>query len=115
MVRKRRKSEPSAFTRNLNTLMKERGLTISEAAKIAQVPLSTLGDWKSGTQPDNFEATRKLAEHFNVSLAFLLTGKEDKRDASAIPSVAAVFEDGGILFDGFAKIVIQRLVPRKER
>jgi hypothetical protein len=28
------------------------------------------------------------------------------------PSIAEVFDDGGELFDGYAKITIQRLIPR---
>lgn len=113
MVR-RRKSEPGPFTANLNALMKEAGLTIAEAARIAQIPTSTLGDWRSGTNPDDFLAVQRLADHFNVSLAFLLTGKEDKRDTSTIPPISAVFNDGGLLFDGIAHITVRRLIHRKD-
>ncbi len=115
MVRRRKKTELSAFTRNLNALMKERELTIAAAAKIARVPQSTLGDWRTGSQPDDFEAVQRLADHFNVSLGLLLTGKEDVRNAAAVPTVSAVFDDGGLLFDGFAKITIQRLIPREQK
>lgn len=93
--------------------MKEHRLTIAEAAKVAGKAHSTIGDWCSGTSPDDFSAVQRLANHFNVSLGFLLTGAEDKRDAEAIPPIAAVFSDGGLLFDGIAHITVRRLIHRK--
>ena len=48
-----------------------------------------------------------------VSFTFLLTGEEDGRN-QVLPSITEVFDDGGELFDGYAKITIQRLIPRKK-
>lgn len=115
MGRKRRKADKSAFTRNLNALMQEREMTIAQAAKIAQVPHSTLGDWKAGTHPEDFAAAHRLANYFNVSLAFLLTGQEDKKNTAEIPPVSAVFSDGGLIFDGHAHIIIRRLIHRNKK
>ena len=49
-----------------------------------------------------------------VSFSFLLTGENDQKNPNELPSVTEVFADGGALFDGFAKITIQRLIPRKK-
>lgn len=111
----RPKKGPIPFTKIFNSLMKERGLIIAEAAKIAQVPQSTLGDWLSGTQPDDYVALKRLSDHFNVTLAFLLTGEEDKAGKAGTPPISSVFDDGGALFEGFAEISIRRLVPRGEK
>lgn len=110
---RRKKTEPSIFARQLTALMKEHRLTIADAAKIAGKAQSTIGDWCSGTSPDDFAAVQRLANHFNVSLGFLLTSLEDKKDGEAIPPITAVFSDGGLLFDGIAHITVRRLIHRK--
>lgn len=114
MQRRRKKSEPTPFGKILKTLMKERELTLRDAANIAGVSASTIDDWKSGTSPADYMAVKKLANEFGVSLSFLLTGEEDNENTFKSPTLTEVFEDGGSLFDGYAKITIQRLVPRKK-
>lgn len=48
-----------------------------------------------------------------MSLSFILAGEEDFKEINQLPSVAEVFDDGGAIFDGYAKITIERLIPRK--
>ena len=105
-----RKAAP--FTKLLNSLMAERGIGVREAGRIAGVSPSTITDWRSGALPDDFMAVRRLAKALGVTFSFLLTGEDDARASEGPPNVAEVFEDGGQLFDGYAKITIQRLVPR---
>jgi transcriptional regulator with XRE-family HTH domain len=93
--------------------MAEKRLTIRQAAEIAGVGASTIDDWRGGAFPEDYMAVKRLAKYLGVSFVFLLTGEEDQRDAASLPSITEVFEDGGALFDGFAKITIQRLLPRK--
>ena len=93
--------------------MAEKGLTVRETAKLAGVSSSTLDGWRAGTAPDNYLAVKKLSKTLGVSFSFLLTGENDYPSESQ-PSVAEVFSDGGSLFDGYAKITIQRLIPKKE-
>lgn len=92
--------------------MTERGLTVRDAAEIAGVNSSTVHDWKSGTSPHDYEAVSRLAKGLGTNLEFLLTGKHPSKDAA--PSVSQVFQSGGIVFDGFAKITIERLIPRTD-
>lgn len=89
-------------------------MTVRQAASIAGVASSTIDDWRGGALPEDYSAVKRLAQEFGVSLSFLLTGEDDLRDASHLPSITEVFEDGGALFDGYAKITIQRLIPRKK-
>lgn len=107
--KKRRKTTP--FTRLLNSLMSERQLGVREAARICGVSPSTVTDWRSGTIPDDFMAVRTLAKELGVTMSFLLTGEDDSRPNGS-PNITEVFDDGGSLFDGYAKITIQRLIPK---
>lgn len=91
--------------------MAEHGIGVREAARIAGVSPSTVSGWMSGTMPDNFIAVQKLAGSLGVTLSFLLTGIDDHLSSKS--SVTEIFKDGGTLFDGFAKISIQRLIPRR--
>lgn len=112
-VAKRRPREPAAFTKILTTLMVEKKITIREAAEAAGVGLSTITSWRSGALPEDFRAVRSLAKRLGVSFSYLLTGEDDTRPDGA-PTINEVFIDGGTIYDGYAKILIQRLIPRKD-
>lgn len=114
MKRTRKRVGPTPFAKILRSLMKEKGISIRQAADIAGVASSTIDDWRAGALPENYLAVKKLAKGLGVSLSFILTGEDETRDVNHLPSVAEVFDDGGALFDGYAKITIQRLVPRKK-
>jgi transcriptional regulator with XRE-family HTH domain len=75
---------------------------------------STIIDWQSGSSPDDYLAVRKLAEGLGVTFSYLLTGVDDTRPKGSLPAIEEVFSDGGPLFDGYAKISIQRLIPKSE-
>lgn len=95
--------------------MTQKGVGVREAAGIAGVSPSTISDWRAGVAPDNYEAVAKLAEFFGTSMAFMLLGRHETHLAEGARSVVGVFEDAGVIFDGFAKITIQRLVPREKK
>ena len=110
MARNRNRPEVP-FSKLLNSLMKEKGMGVREAARIAGVNASTLQSWRAGALPENFMAVKKLAEGLGTTMSFLLTGQDDSRKTG--PLVAEVFGDGGVIFDGYCKITVERLVPRK--
>lgn len=114
MKKNRKRAGPTPFAKILRSLMTEKGITIRKASDLAGVPPSTIDDWRGGALPEDYSAVKRLADALGVSFTFLLTGEEDHRNKSILPSVTEVFEDGGALFDGFAKITIQRLIPRKK-
>ena len=113
MKKKRKPTGPTPFASILRSLMAERGLTIRKVAAMAGVSSSTVDDWRSGAMPQDFSAVKKLSKELGVSFSLLLTGEADERDSNQLPSITEVFSDGGALFDGYAKITIQRLIPRK--
>lgn len=108
----RRKRQDTPFRHQLTALMGEHGMTVRKAATIAKVAPATIVDWRAGGSPADFTAVQRLAEIFGVSLAYLLTGKDDSRPKDSPANVTEVFTDGGMLFDGYAEIKIRRLVPR---
>lgn len=108
---KRKPSGQAPFSKILRSLMQEKGLTVREAASMAGVSPSTLDDWRGGALPADYSAVKRLAQGLGVSFSFLLTGEDDARPSGGPPAIAEVFEDGGALFDGYARISIQRLIP----
>lgn len=114
MKQTKRKKKESPFSKILCDLMKRRRVTISEAAKIADVSTSTIADWRSGSSATDFIAVKKLARHLGVSLEFLLTG-EDERDGHYEDSkkLEDLFDVGDSLYEGIAKISIQKIKLKK--
>lgn len=93
--------------------MDEHGIGVREAAQIAGVPASTIQNWRSGTLPTNFTAVKKLAQAFGTTFSFLLTGEDETRIRTSPLSITEVFDDGGELFEGYAKITIRKLIPKR--
>lgn len=114
MKKTRKRAGPTPFAKILRSLMQEKSITVRKAADLAGVASSTIDDWRGGALPEDYSAVKRLADGLNISFAFLLTGEEDNRRQIELPTMTEVFEDGGVLFDGFAKISIQRLIPRKK-
>lgn len=114
-MKKPQRLKLAPFAKTLKALMKERSLTMREVGKMAGISPSTVNDWQSGSTPENYMAVKKLAKELDVSFSFLLTGEEEAKFKNQLPSVTEVFDDGGELFDGYAKITIQRLIPRKKK
>lgn len=108
----RRSKKGSPFRTILCQLMDNAGLSVREAAKIAAIPPSTLANWRAGANPDDHIALRRLSDHFGVTLGYMLTGQPDIITPEQVVSMQHAFEEGHLLFDGYAKITIQRLVPR---
>ena len=109
----KKKKVKGPFAQILCALMKENNCTIAKAAKISGVSPSSVSDWQQGASPENYLAVQKLAEYFGVSLSFMLTGKEEKNHTN--PTITQVFDEGEFLFDGFAKITIQRIIPKNKK
>lgn len=92
-------------------------MTVSQAARIAEVSPSNITDWRAGRAPTDFAAIRRLSKALGVSMTFLLTGdNENEIDGNQInaPTVTQIFKDGGLLYDGFARVTIQKLTLRTQ-
>lgn len=113
-MKSQRKKENSEFSRILITLMDEKKITVRKAAEMAGVGASTINSWRSGALPENYKAVKRLANALGVSLSFLLTGEDETR-SDQHASVSEVFSEDEVLFNGYAKISIQRLIPRSKK
>jgi transcriptional regulator with XRE-family HTH domain len=109
-----RRKDNAPFSKILRALMAEKGMKIREAARIAGVSPSTISAWCSGASPESFVGAKALAKALGVSLSFLLTGEEDNnRPSTSAPSITEVFTEGAELFNGYARVVMIQMVPRK--
>ena len=56
-------------------LMKERGETFSDVARAIGGRSSTFTDWRAGRYTPKIDKLQKIADHFGVSLEYLMTGE----------------------------------------
>jgi len=56
-------------------LLKEKGLKVSDVARGAGIPYSTLSDWKAGRYIPKSDKLQKLANYLDVDINYLLTGE----------------------------------------
>ena len=108
------RQQSTTFAKALISLMDEKSITVRKAAEFAGVGASTINSWRSGSSPEDYHAVKKLAECLGVTLAFLLTGEPDNSGDRNI-SVSEALEESDVLFDGYAKITVQRLIPRNKK
>lgn len=59
-------------------LCKERDVTPYKVGKETGIATSTLSDWKKGKSTPKQNKLMKIADYFNVSLDYLMTGEEPK-------------------------------------
>lgn len=57
-------------------LMKAHGCTAYKVSVETGIAQSTLSDWKKGKSTPKQDKMQKIADYFNVSLEYLMTGKE---------------------------------------
>lgn len=58
-------------------LLEKTGEKASDVSKSTGIPSSTFSDWKKGKSSPKIEKLRKIADHFGVTVDYLMTGKED--------------------------------------
>lgn len=109
-TKRKQRKEHAPFPKILSKLLKEKNVTIAQAAMACGVSPSTISDWKEGASPEDYLAVQRLAQFLEVSFSYLLTGKNEIQGTK--PSLADVFEDGGEIYDGYAHIVIKKLIPK---
>ena len=87
--------------------MKNNGITKFKLSKQLDVSPSTVANWLKGESSPNIQRIRQIAELFNVTTDYLLTGS----DASQIPVSNESFEQlENILLDAFRKVTISEKI-----
>ena len=60
-------------------LMKEHGVTAYKVSKETGISTSTLSDWKKGRSTPKQDKLQKIADFFNVTVDYLLTGNTEEK------------------------------------
>lgn len=89
----------------LNSLMRERGITLTKLAKDTGIAKSSIHGFMNGAEPPLTKA-KALAEYFGVSLDFMTTGKE----SDPIGQMLKVD-----IHKGTYEVTIKRLVSKVEK
>ena len=87
-----RKRIDTPFAKNLNALLKERGITQRVAAEIAGVNSATINQWLSGAQPNDAMAVLKLSKGLMCDFQWLLTGLHSDRSNAKDLSLSELFD-----------------------
>lgn len=101
----------SLFSKNLKSILEERGVSQKAAAAIAGVTPVTINDWIHNTSstPQNHLAIQRLCRALNCDFEWLLTGSQSRVDLQNI-SMAELFEsEPDPSFSGVFEISARRL------
>ncbi len=93
------------FKEVLQSLMKEKGISITELAKQTRIAKSSIHGFLNGAEPP-LSKIKSLSEYFGVSMDFLCTGKE----SDPIGQLLKVD-----VHQGTYEVTIKRLVTKKNK
>lgn len=75
------------FGERIAKLRTNRNLSQSEIAKRINVAKSTLAMYETNKREPSFEITQRIADFYNVTVDYLLTGRTDDPSPTAGPSI----------------------------
>lgn len=93
-------------------LCEEKGVTAYRVCKSTGITTATISNWKAGRYTPKQEKMQKIADYFDVSLEYLMTGKESDRKESELTSrderdikdilanTEQLLKQDGLMFDG---------------
>lgn len=111
MPRPKRTRAVSAFTVGFNKTLRERGLTLKQAANIMQIAYSTVVGYSNGAMPTDMEAISRFCATLSLDFEYLLTGKMRNIEPSLI-ALEHLFEEEGTSFSGIYKIEAKKLLSK---
>lgn len=77
-----------------------------------RIPASTISAWRNGAIGSDYHALKTISRCLGISLSYLLTGEEEIKTGDQ--SVDELFEEGEVVYSGFAKVSVLSLIPRKK-
>lgn len=99
------------FYDRLLEICNNKGLKITPLVKSCGGSTGSIGNWKNGATP-NCDIVIKLAAHLNVSIDYLLTGKEPT--AISLPSLSSA-QNTALTSDENTLIELFRKLPNDEQ
>lgn len=104
----------SNFGTNLSKLMKDRGVSPKALSIATGVPTSTISEWSAGRDPRVGRNVIRVAQFFNVSLEFLITGEHAEQEA-----LEEILKGGGETFvtlhRGVYRFTIEKATTKNEK
>lgn len=111
-VRRKRKNTGHWGSR-LKRVLNERSVSSREVARICDVSPSVVSGWvNDGNSPTDLMSIQRLCQKLEISFSWLLTGVYE--NGKQTPALAEIFDELPY-FDGYARIRIDRLIPKKEK
>ncbi len=102
-----------SLKRTLRELLKKRGLSEREFAKLIRMPPSTIGEWLSGSSPQDLLAIRRAAQLLGVSVSYLLFGTPESIGGQTL-SLQELFLSEKVV-SGLFQVTVKRLTPRLQQ
>ncbi len=104
-----RKRAESPFSKNLKSILTDRGVSQKAAAELAGVSQSTIVDWTTGSNPTDPLAVQRLCRALKCEFEWLLTGEISKAEIKGL-SLSEIFDvQGDAAFSGIFQIEAKRL------
>lgn len=108
--KKKLSQEFEHWGQRLQKVMTENKKSQRDIARLCNTSVSVVSAWiKNGSSPTDLIAIKKLSEELQVSFSWLLTGTYESDAAQ--PAIAQIFDETPY-FDGYARIRIDRLIPK---
>lgn len=82
-------------------LLKERGIKTSDVCKATGISATTFTDWKNGKSRPKTDKLHKIADYFDVTIYYLMTGKTDEEPHASAPESDDIKKE----FDRFRKLL----------
>ena len=93
------------LSQNLNNLLKQRSLSLTELSKKAKIPKTNLHSWTTGANPQ-LDQLKRVADVLKVSLHELAFGVSDPHE----PSSEEILKE---LFTGDVRVTLHRIERRR--
>lgn len=102
-------------------LLQKNNVTSYKVSKEAGVTQTALSNWKSGKSTPTTKTLQKIADYFNVTIDYLITGNEKENESSYYLSKDAadiaqkIFENDKVLFEVYKSADKNRLIEYAKR
>jgi transcriptional regulator with XRE-family HTH domain len=63
----------------LKKLLHEQDMTAAQLARACKIPPQTINNWLSGQEPRSLDQIKAVADHFKVTVDFLVYGIQEKK------------------------------------
>ena len=108
-------SPPEVISKRIKETREKRGITASELSRLVGVTPTAVWNWEKNAITPRRPALEAIAKVLEVSMSFLLSGKEEiyEREADAVPkpvaSVASILEDARARLAEAAGLPLERI------